>query len=131
MSAYKHQTTGDRLAAAANAKKAMLEKFRAKPPPDDPAVIERQESQKAVVEAREARNAARKAAREAELARLAAEQAAIRAEQERQEAEHAAYMARKSQDAAQSQAEHKARALALAAEQKAARDARYARRKAR
>ena len=131
MSAYKHQTAGDRIAAATNARKAALEKFRAKPPPDDPAVIERHAAQRAIVEAREARAAERKALREAEAARVAAEQAAIVAEKERQQAEQAAYLARKANDAAQVQADHKARALALAAEQKAARDARYARRKAR
>lgn len=131
MSAFKHQSAGDRLAVAALAKKAMLERFKAKPPPDDPAVIERQAAQRAVVDAREARAAERKAARDAEAARLAAEAAARLAEQERQQAEQVAYLARKANDAAQAQAEYKARALALAAEQKAARDERYARRKAR
>ena len=131
MSAYKQQSAGDRIAAAANAKKAALDRFKAKLPPDDPTVIERNAAQRAIVEAREARAAERKAARDAEAARLAAEQAAVLAEQERQRVEQAAYLARKANDAAQVQAEHKARALALAAEQKAARDARYARRKAR
>jgi hypothetical protein len=131
MSAFKHQSAGDRIAAAANAKKAMLEKFKAKPPPDDPAVLERQAAQKAILEAREARAAERRAARDAEAARIAAEKAALVAEQERQAIEQAAYLARKANDAAAAQAEYKARALALAAEQKAARDLRYAKRKAR
>lgn len=131
MSAFKHQSAGDRITAAANAKKAMLDKFKAKPPPDDPAVMERQAAQRAVVEARDARAAERRAIRDAELARLAAEKAALEAERERQVVEQAAYLARKANDAAQAQADYKARALALAAEQKAARDARYARRKAR
>ena len=104
MSAFKHQNAGDRIATAANAKKAMLEKFKAKPPPDDPAVLERQAAQKAIADARDARAAERRAAREAEAARLAAEKAAQVAEQERQAIEQAAYLARKANDAAAAQA---------------------------
>ena len=131
MPGFKPQTAADRQTAAANAKKAMLEKFRAKPAPDDPAVLERQAAQKALIDAREARFAERKAVKAAEAARIAAEQAEAVARKEAEAAEQAAYLARKVNDAAAAQAEYKARALALAAEQKAARDARYARRKAR
>jgi len=113
MHAYKNDHFTQRLNTAANAKQAMLERFRARPAADDPAVLERQAARKAVAVAREARIAERKAAREAETVRLAAEQAARAAEQAAHEAEEAA------------------RALALAAKQKAARDARYAARKAR
>ncbi len=54
MSAYKNDNFNDRLATAANARKAALEKFRARPGPDDPAVLERQAARKAVAVAREA-----------------------------------------------------------------------------
>jgi hypothetical protein len=56
MNAYKNDDFNDRLATAANARKTTLEKFRARPGPDDPAVLERQA-------ARDARYAARKARR--------------------------------------------------------------------
>lgn len=103
----------DRLSAAAAAKQALLERFRARPTVGDPAWEEQQAALKAVADARDVRNAERKAAKEAEAARLAAEQAARRTQE---------------QIAA---AEAKARLLALEAERKAARDARYAARKAR
>ena len=48
MNAFKNDNFNDRLAAAANAKKAALERFRAaRPGPDDPAVLERQAARKA------------------------------------------------------------------------------------
>ncbi len=103
----------DRLSAAAAAKQALLERFRSRPSPDDPAEIARQQALKAVSDARDARAAERKAAKEAEAARIAAEEAALR-----QQAQLAA-------------AQAKARAAAEEAERKAARDARYAARKAR
>ena len=103
----------DRLSAAAAAKQALLERFRARPSPDDPAEIERQAALKAIADARDVRNAERKAAKEAEAARLAAEEAAKRVQE---------------QVAA---VEAKARAVAQEAERKALRDARYAARKAR
>ena len=131
MSGYKQQTPADRQTAAANAKKAMLERFRARPPADDPAVQQRLAAQKAIIEAREARAAQRKAAQEAEAARLAAEEAARVAEQERLAAEAAVQAKRMAEEAALAEMDYKQRALALAAEQKALRDARYARRKAR
>jgi uncharacterized protein DUF6481 len=107
--ADKTASFSDRLNAAAAAKKAALERFHARPGPDDPAVREQQAARKAISEAREVRMAERKAAREAETARQAAEQAARETEEQRLAAE----------------------AVALEAERKAARDARYAARKAR
>ena len=96
----------DRRAAAAEARQAALRKFQARPSPDSPEVRERMAAQKLLAEAREARQAERKAERAAEAARaLAAERARL--------------------------AEEAARAAALLAEQKAARDARYAARKKR
>ena len=103
----------DRLSAAAAAKQALLERFRARPAADDPTVLAQQAALKAVADAREARAAERKALKEAEAARIAAEQAAKRAQ------EQAAAI------------EAKARAAATEAERKAARDAKYAARKAR
>jgi hypothetical protein len=103
----------DRISAAAAAKQALLERFRARPSPDDPAEIERQASLKAIADARDVRAAERRAAKEAELQRLAAEAAARKA------AELAAAQEAKRQAALQE------------AERKAARDAKYAARKAR
>jgi hypothetical protein len=109
LAAYKDKSFSERLSTAADAKRTALERFRAKPGPDDPAVAERRAARQAIAIAREARaaerrealaaEAAAKAAREAETARLAAEQTE--------------------------------RDAALEAERKAARDARYAARKAR
>ena len=114
----------DRQQAAAKAKQAALEKFRAQPGPGDPEFLEREQARKAVIEAREKRSAEREAARiirEKELAEqrvrdaLAAEQAAKeaaeRAEQERRDAIE--------------------REKVLEGERKADRDARYAARKER
>jgi uncharacterized protein DUF6481 len=103
----------DRLSAAAAAKQALLERFRARPAADDPAVIAHQAALKEIADARDVRAAERKAAKDAEAARVAAEQAARRAQ------EQAAAV------------EAKARAAALEVERKAARDAKYAARKAR
>jgi len=95
----------ERQNASAEAKKAMLEKFRASPGPDDPAVVERRAAREAMLAERTARAAQREAAKRAHEAELA-EQAAR---------------------AAAEQAEREAAALA---EQKAARDERYKARKA-
>jgi hypothetical protein len=103
----------ERKEAAANARKALLARFKAAPGPDDPGYQERQAELKRVAEAREARIAERRAAMAAEEARKAEEARAAAAA------------------AAVAAAEAAARARALAAEQKAARDARYAARKAR
>src|SRR5215204_7396011 len=116
MTAYKGDSFNDRLAAAANAKKATLEKFRARPRPDDPAVLERMAAQKAVAEAREARAAERKAAREAEKVRQAAEAAARAAEREARAAEEADRQISEAARIAALDADKKARTLALAAE---------------
>ena len=117
MSAFKIPDFNDRKSAAAEARKAALEKFKAKPGADDPAVLERLAARQAVREAREQRAAERKAAREAQAAaEKAAREAAAEAERLARE--------REIEEAA-------ARAIALKAEQKAARDARYAARKAR
>ena len=110
----------DRLGAAAAAKKAAVAQFQARPAPDDPVVKERQAARKAISDARDLRAAERKAAREAEVARQIAEQAAKAADQAAREAEER-----------QLAASAAAQETALEAERKAARDARYAARKAR
>jgi hypothetical protein len=105
----------DRLKDAAEARKALLAKLQAAPRPDDPVMIEKRRERQAIAEARVERQAERARVRQAEKA--AQEQAA--AEAERLAAEEAARLA----------AEVVAREAALAAEQKAARDERYAARK--
>jgi len=118
MTAYKDDKGfADRLQAAAQAKKAALDKFRAQAAPDDPAVVERQAARAAVSAARETRTAERKITREADAIRR-------KADAEREAAE------KLTRDAEQ-KAGQEERAAALKAEQKAARDSRYAARKAR
>jgi hypothetical protein len=107
----------NRMQNAAAARKALLEKFKSQPKADDPAVQERVAQQVALAKARDERTAAKKAQKEAE--RLAAEAEAKRLEEARVAAE---------KEARRLEGE---RALALLAEQKAARDARYAARKSR
>jgi uncharacterized protein DUF6481 len=118
MTAYKDDKGfQERLQAAAAAKKAVLEKFRAQAKPDDPTVVERQAARQAVSEARETRTVERKIAREADAVRR-------KAEAEREAAD-------KITRDAEAKAGQEARAAALKAEQKAARDSRYAARKSR
>jgi hypothetical protein len=111
---------GERKIAAEVAKKAKLEKFRALTVQIDQGAAARQAARSEIIAARDARAAEREAVRQANAAlaetdRLAQE-SALKAEQAAREAK------------AVEQAE---RDLALAAESKAARDARYAARKAR
>src|ERR1700759_315607 len=103
----------DRISAAAAAKQALLERFRARPSADDPSEIARQAALKAIADARDARAAERRAAKEAELARIAAEEAARKAAEQ-----EAARQAR-------------IRAMEEEAARKAERDRKYAARKAR
>jgi hypothetical protein len=131
------QNFKDRQAAAAEAKKALAAKFLEKPPfnPDDPAYVERQKQRRAIVEAREAREAQRAAERAAkaaaEAARLAEEQR--RLEAERLEQERLAEEARKAEEALKElqRLEEGQRKAEIEAQKKAERDARYAARKAR
>jgi hypothetical protein len=117
MSGYTDKNFNDRLGAAALAKKATLDKFRARPAADDPVVVERRAARQAVSDARTARMAEREAERIAQEAREAAER------NEREMAEQERF--------AQEATERAEREAALEAERKAARDARYAARKAR
>ena len=111
MSAYKSPDFNARAAAARAAKEKALEQLRNKPAPDPAVIAERQAAQAA----REAAAAERRAAKE-----LAA--------QEAKAAKLAAAEAREAEIAAAQPAD---RPKPTAAELKAARDARYAARKAR
>lgn len=121
MSSYKDPDLKERQGAAAAAKKAILEKFRAAS--DDPAIAARDAARAAVSEARRVRAAEREAAKE----KLAAE----RAEQAARTAELAAQAQREAEATeARTAAEKEELGALLKAEQKEARDARYAARKA-
>ena len=101
MPVFKGESFQDRQSAVVAAKKQLLEKFKARPGPDDPAVQAREAERRAVAEARAGRAAEREAARKAreaeEAARSAADDAArlearrqdelVRLEQARLEAE--------------------------------------------
>jgi hypothetical protein len=113
MSGFKEPNFADRQKAAQEARKAILNKFRAQPGPDDPAVMQRQAE-------REAQAALRAKVRETREA----EKAEQKRREEEAAAEAAALLAREKEEAA-------ARELALEVERKAARDARYAARKKR
>lgn len=111
MSGFKEPSFADRQKAAQRAKMEILNKFRAKPGPDDPEVTKRRAEREAQAAERAKAKLAREAAK-AEKLRLEAEAAAAAAAQ----------LAREKEEAA-------AREAALEAERKAARDARYAARK--
>jgi hypothetical protein len=113
----KQKDFAERLSTARTAKQAMVAKFRQQPGPDDPAVAERRAARTAMSDARDARAAERKAERLAESARSAAEREALAIKQVEQEVRTAA--------------EKVASDVRLEVERKAARDARYAARKAR
>jgi len=116
---------GERMSTSAAARKLIVEKYQAnKVDVNDPAFLERQANRLAAAEARAERDGQRKAAKEAEKAQVIADR---KAQQELAEAEAAAALA--AQQTAEAEA---AAALILLRDQgKAARDARYAARKAR
>ncbi|MGI9521164.1 MAG: DUF6481 family protein [Hyphomicrobiaceae bacterium] len=113
MRAFNDKNLIERLQTSKQAKQALLQKIKARPGPDDPAVKERRAKRQEIAAAREART------KEREIAKKLAERE--RAElKAREEAERAAARERDLQ-------EHMVRE----AEQKAIRDARYAARKKR
>ncbi|KQT54488.1 hypothetical protein ASG43_02520 [Aureimonas sp. Leaf454] len=120
MSTPKDNDFAERRKTAIEARKALLEKFKAKPDENDPAVQAKIAERKAIAEAREAR---------AEQKRI---EAAEKAEQERlrQEQLEQDRLAEEARKKAEADA-HITRLLADEAERKAARDARYAARKQR
>lgn len=117
---FKGNKFSERATASADAKRAVLAKFQSRPSVDDPDVQARAAERKAIADAREARLAERRREREIEAVRLAAER----------EAQMVAEAQRRKEEEAEA-AEVAKRAALLKLEQKAARDARYAARKAR
>ena len=124
MRGFKEKGFNDKLEAAAKAKQAQLERARAKSPLNDPEFAGRQAERKRQAEEREARLALRAAEKAAEAKREAERR--LVAEAERIEAERLTEEAR-----LKARREEADRLVALAAEQKSARDARYAARKQR
>lgn len=115
MAFAKRNEFNDRRDDSANARKTMLERFKARTPANDPGLLAKQAERVAVAEARDKRRSERDAIRKAEAERIAAEKlAAELAELQRKEEE-----ARRRADA---------EAL-LDAAKKAQRDLRYANRK--
>jgi hypothetical protein len=123
MQTFKGTSYQDRQANAAQARRALADKFKERPGADDPTVVARQEARREILRARAEREAERDRQRQiaavAEAKRLEAERIA-REETERRTAEEAAQLAAL-------EAEEKAK---LEVEKKAERDARYAARKA-
>ncbi|MEN5082057.1 DUF6481 family protein [Bosea sp. TWI1241] len=72
----------DRQAKSASAKKALLERFKSRPGPDDPVMVQRRAEREAIAAARLAREAEKEEARR-EAERLAAIERAAREEAER------------------------------------------------
>lgn len=121
MASFRDTDLQDRQKNASEARKAMLQKFLAKA--EDPTLEQRRAERAAIEEARRIRQAEREAAKKREAERLAAEaaaRAAAEAEEKRLADELAAIKAKEDAD----------NMVKLLAEQKAARDARYAARKA-
>jgi membrane protein involved in colicin uptake len=120
MSAFDYRNFDDRRQNSQNAKAALLAKFKARPPADDPDVIAKAKARAEIAKARDER------LREREAARIAAERQAAEEKRQREEAELAAQIAREAAELAAAQ-ERKSAELAS---KKAQRDARYAARKA-
>ncbi len=135
MPVFKGESFQDRQSAVIEAKKALLEKFKSRPGPDDPAVKAREAERLAVAQAREKRLVEREAQRKVEAAALAARKAADEAA--RVEAERLAEITRIEGARVEAELDRlgKEEAIAKKAEEEAAkkadRDARYAARKAR
>jgi len=136
--ASKDNTFADRRSTAANAKQALLEKFKNRPAEDDPAEIERRTERARIAEDRAARIAAKEAERKAEEDRRAAVREQEKAERlaaeaaieaERLAAEQAIADEKNAREAAK--AAMIKRVISDEATLKAARDERYANRKAR
>jgi hypothetical protein len=124
MRGFKEKGFNDRLADQAKARQALLERARKANPANDPEFAARQAERIRIAEERAER----------ERARADAKASAVRAEQERKAAEEAAKL--ETERVAAEEVERKKREEAdklvqLLADQKAARDARYAARKER
>jgi Family of unknown function (DUF6481) len=123
MSGFKNPGFVERRSEATNAKKAALEQFRAKTATDNPDVVQRQAARQASHAAREARAAERKAAKAAREVEAAEHATRDRELAERAKVDAAALAKREATEQA-------AREVTLQVGLKAARDARYAARKA-
>lgn len=135
MALFQEKSFHDRINAGAEARKAQLEKSRAAAEALKATAAERMAERMKIAQEREARQAAREAVKRAEAERLEAEK---RAEAERLEAERlAAEEAKRRADEEYEAAkkwlaeEEKRKIIKLLADQKAARDAKYAARKQR
>jgi membrane protein involved in colicin uptake len=117
MKGFKGQNFNDRLSASNTARQAAVEKLKAKLDPNRPEAVEKRAERLALAQAREARLAEREAARVAEI--------------ERQEAERLAREVNEKAEQEDKKRRETEKLQELLAEQKAARDARYAARKAR
>jgi hypothetical protein len=128
---YKEKDIFERRNAANEAKKALLERFKSRPAPDDPGVLARKAERQAILEARAKRAEEKERLRQERLAQEARERAEREAREEaaRLVAEEAARAEAMKREAEEN--ERIARLLADEAERKAKRDARYAARKAR
>ena len=120
LSTPKENDFAERRSAALEAKKALLEKFKAKPDENDPAVQAKIAERKARAEAKEARAEAKRAEQALKAEQEAERLAALEAEKAAEEAAKRAIAD-----------ERVNRVVADEAERKAARDARYAARKQR
>ena len=131
MAIYREKDIFERRNAANEAKKALLERFKAKPADDDPAVLARKAERQAILEARAIREAEKARLRQERLEREAKERAEREAiaEAARLAAEQAAAEEAKLKETEEN--ERIARLLADEAARKAKRDARYAARKQR
>jgi hypothetical protein len=124
MSKFSENNFSERRKAAAGAKKAMVERFRTQPATSDPTVMERKAARVAASRERTARIASREVARRAETERQTSELKA------REDAAARLALNQAESLAAERRADAE-RAVDHLAEQKAARDLRYAARKAR
>ncbi|MDH6230936.1 vacuolar-type H+-ATPase subunit I/STV1 [Mesorhizobium soli] len=131
MAIYREKDFTERRNAATEAKKALLERFKARPDEDDPEVQARKAERQAILEARAIREAEKARLKREKLAREAAEKAVRQAAEAeaRRVAEEAAAAERARLEAEET--ERLALELSDEAARKAKRDARYAARKAR
>jgi hypothetical protein len=128
---YREKDFSERRNAADEAKRALLDRFKARPAEDDPTVQARKAERQAIIEAREKRDAEKAHLKQEKLARESAERAAREAAdaEARRIAEEAAAQEAQAKEADEN--ERIARVLADEVERKAKRDARYAARKQR
>lgn len=124
LSISKHQNFQDRRAAADAAKKQLLEKFKARPAPDSPEMLAKQAERARIAAEREKRTAEREQAKREKAERL---------KREEEDREVAAEAAANADRLAREEAERARieQVMQYEMERKAARDARYAARKAR